>query len=70
VSITAQAGAYLHEAAAWWVAVHRHTLQALWTAGQRGDGLRRLAVCILVDLAVALVGLFVVGMIVSPVLGI
>lgn len=70
VSITAQAGAYLHEAAAWWVAVHRHTLQALWAAGQRGDGLRRLAVCILVDLAVALVGLFVVGMIVSPVLGI
>ena len=49
---------------------HRHTLRALWTAGHRGDGVRQLAVCVLVDLAVAVVGLFVVAMIVSPVLGI
>jgi hypothetical protein len=68
--VTAQARAYLSQAGAWWAALHRHMLRALWTSGHRGEGARRLAVCAVVDLAVALVGLFVVGMIVSPVLGI
>ena len=45
-------------------------LRALWTSGHRGEGARRLAVCVVVDLAVAVVGLFIVAMIVSPVLGI
>ena len=68
--VTVQARAYLAQAGAWWAALHRHMLRALWTSGHRGEGARRLAVCVIVDLAVALVGLFVVGMIVSPVLGI
>jgi hypothetical protein len=45
-------------------------LQALWSAGHRGNAARALAVCVAVDVVVALVGLFVVAMIVSPVLGI
>jgi len=69
-SVAAEGWAYLVRAAAWWVAFHRQTIAALWRAGHRGDGVRRMAVCILLDLVVALVGLFVVGMIVSPVLGI
>jgi hypothetical protein len=62
--------AYLAQAVAWWLAMHRHTLSALWAAGHRRDGARYLAVCAAVDFVVALVGLFVVAMIVSPVLGI
>jgi hypothetical protein len=58
------------QAAAWWVALHRATMHALWTAGQRRDGARHLAVCAAVDLVAVLVGLFVVAMIVAPVLGI
>jgi hypothetical protein len=45
-------------------------MRSLWTSGHRGDGARRLAACVAVDLGLALVALFVVGMIVSPVLGI
>jgi hypothetical protein len=58
------------QASSWWAAFHRHTILALWTAGHRGQGLRHLALCVLLDVMVALVGLFVVGMIVSPILGI
>ena len=68
--ISAQAWAYLMQASSWWAAFHRHTILALWTAGHRGQGLRHLALCVLLDVMVALVGLFVVGMIVSPILGI
>jgi hypothetical protein len=50
--------------------MHRHTLLALWTSGHRRDGARQLAVCAAVDFVAALVGLFVVAMIVAPVLGI
>jgi hypothetical protein len=70
VAVSAQAKAYVAQAAAWWVALHGATLHALWTAGQRGNGARHLVVCAAVDLVVALVGLFVVAMIVAPVLGI
>ena len=45
-------------------------MRSLWTSGHRSEGARRLAVCVAVDLLLALVALFVVGMIVSPVLGI
>jgi hypothetical protein len=62
--------AYLGQAAAWWVALHRATLRALWTAGHRGEGARHLVMCAGLDFVVALVGLFVVAMIVAPVLGI
>jgi hypothetical protein len=68
--VGAQARAYLGQAVAWWAALHRATLHALWTSGQRREGARHLALCAAVDLVGALVGLFVVAMIVAPVLGI
>jgi hypothetical protein len=68
--VTAQARAHLAEAGVWWAALHRQMMRSLWTSGHRGEGARRLAACLAVDLALALVALFVVGMIVSPVLGI
>ena len=46
------------------------TMHALWTSGQRREGARHLALCAAVDFVTALVGLFVVAMIVAPVLGI
>jgi hypothetical protein len=70
VPVRAQAWAYLVEAFAWLVAFHRRTARALWTPGRRGGGFASLAVCALVDGVVAVIGLFVVAMIVSPVLGI
>jgi hypothetical protein len=69
-AVTAQMMAYLAQAVAWWTARHRAMLRALWRSGQRSDGLRRLAVCALIDMGAALVGLFVVAMMVAPVLGI
>jgi hypothetical protein len=69
-AVGAQVKMFVAQAAAWWVALHRATLHALWTPGHRGDGARHLAVCAGLDFAVALVGLFVVAMIVAPVLGI
>jgi hypothetical protein len=68
--VAAQGWAYVVQAVAWLVAIHRHAAITLWTSGHRADGLRRLALCGAVDLVVAVVGLFVVAMIVSPVLGI
>jgi hypothetical protein len=68
--VGAQAGAYLRQAVAWWVALHRATMHALWASGQRREGARHLALCAAVDFVAALVGLFVVAMIVAPVLGI
>jgi hypothetical protein len=44
--------------------------RAIRTRGRRGLGLRRLAFCILLDVAVAAMALFLYGMIVSPFLGI
>ncbi len=69
-AVRVQAKAYVAQGAAWWVALHRATLHALWTTGQRGNGARHLAACVVVDFVVGLVGLFVVAMIVAPVLGI
>jgi hypothetical protein len=69
-AVGAQARAYVGQAAAWWLALHRATLHALWTSGHRGDGARHLAMCAALDFVVALVGLFVVAMIVAPILGI
>jgi hypothetical protein len=68
--VTVQARAHLAEAGVWWAALHRQMMRSLLTAGHRGVGARRLAACVAVDLALALAALFVVGMIVSPVLGI
>jgi hypothetical protein len=61
---------YVVQAVAWWVALHRATLHALSTTGHRREGTRHLAICAGLDFVVALVGLFVVAMIVAPVLGI
>ena len=68
--MSTQARAHLAEAGVWWAALHREMMRSLWTSGHRIEGARRLAVCAAVDLVLALVALFVVGMIVSPVLGI
>jgi hypothetical protein len=68
--VSGQARAYLRQAIAWWVALHRATMHALWTSGQRREGARHLVLCAAVDVVAALVGLFVVAMIVAPVLGI
>jgi hypothetical protein len=57
-------------AARWWLATHREMVGLLWRSGHRRNGVRRLAWCALVDLATALVGLFVVAMVAAPVLGI
>jgi hypothetical protein len=69
-AVGAQARTYVAQGAAWWAALHRATLRALWAPGHRRDGARHLALCAVVDFVVALVGLFVVAMIVAPVLGI
>ncbi len=58
------------EAVAWWVLLHRRMLRALATTGRRRRGVRRLGVCVIVDLAVMSAALFLVAMIVSPFLGI
>ncbi len=68
--VSVQARAHLAEAGVWWAALHRQMMRSLWTSGHRSEGARRLAICVGVDLVLALVALFVVGMIVSPVLGI
>jgi hypothetical protein len=70
IGVGAQARAYLGQAVAWWVALHAATMHALWTSGQRREGARHLVLCAAVDFVAALVGLFVVAMIVAPVLGI
>jgi hypothetical protein len=62
--------AQVRRAAAWWLATHRDMLSLLWRSGHRRNGVRRLAWCAVVDFAMALVGLFVVAMVVAPVLGI
>jgi DNA-binding helix-hairpin-helix protein with protein kinase domain len=68
--VAAQARAHVAQAAVWWMAMHRHMVWGLWTSGHRRDGARHLAVCAAVDFVMALVGLFVVGLIVAPILGI
>jgi hypothetical protein len=70
VPVSRQARIYLAQAFAWWVALHRQTSHTLVAPGHRRDGIRRLAICVLVDLLVLLFGLFAVGMMVSPILGI
>ena len=62
--------AHLKRGLEWWTALHRQTVRALVGAGNRADGVRSLAFCALIDLLFAVVGLFLVAMLVSPVLGI
>jgi hypothetical protein len=69
-AVSTQARAHLAEASAWWASLHRQMMRSLWTSGHRSEGARRLAACVAVDLVLALIALFVVGMVVSPVLGI
>jgi hypothetical protein len=69
-SVGAQGWAFLVLAVSWWLAFHRQGVLSLWTPGRRADGVRHLALCAAMDIVAALVGLFVVAMIVSPVLGI
>jgi hypothetical protein len=62
--------AHLRRGLGWWTALHGETLRALVGAGNRADGLRSLAFCALLDILFAVVGLFLVAMLVAPVLGI
>jgi hypothetical protein len=69
ISVSRQAGVYLAQAVAWWLALHRRTGRDLWTSGRRGSGARRVLACVAVDLLVLFIGLFLVAMIVAPILG-
>jgi hypothetical protein len=62
--------AHLRRGLAWWAMLHRQTARALIVAGSRVDGARSLLLCAAVDVLFAVVGLFLVAMLVSPVLGI
>lgn len=69
-SVARQLSEQLVAASRWWLVLHRRMARAIRTRGRRGLGLRRLAFCILLDVAVAAMALFLYGMIVSPFLGI
>jgi hypothetical protein len=62
--------AHLRRGLAWWAALHRETVRALVGAGSRVHGVRSLLLCAAVDILFAVVGLFLVAMLVAPVLGI
>jgi hypothetical protein len=62
--------AHLRRGVAWWAGLHGEMVRALLVAGNRVDGLRSLAFCAVIDVLVAVVGLFLVAMLVAPVLGI
>ncbi|HUJ65670.1 MAG TPA: hypothetical protein VLX59_09050 [Acidimicrobiales bacterium] len=64
------AWAHARRGLAWWVALHRETFRALIVTGGRAYGVRSLLLCALVDFLLAVVGLFLVAMLVAPVLGI
>jgi len=55
---------------AWWLVLHRETFRALIVTGGRAYGMRSLLFCALVDFLFAVIGLFLVAMLVAPVLGI
>jgi hypothetical protein len=52
-----------------WAAAHRAAARQVRSAGRRARGARRLAGMVVLDMAAACVGLFVVGMVVSPWIG-
>jgi hypothetical protein len=62
--------AHFRRGLGWWAALHRQMVRELVAAGNRTDGLRSLAFCAVIDVLFAVVGLFFVAMLVSPVLGI
>jgi len=62
-------GQFLRRVGRAWVGAHRLAFGLLRSRGRRGDGLRRLARALVVDLAGACLVLFLVGMIVSPWIG-
>ncbi|MCU4183980.1 hypothetical protein K6U06_06385 [Acidiferrimicrobium sp. IK] len=68
--LPAQAKVALRQAFAAWKSLHAWAGAALSTPGRRGAGVRRAAVCAVVDFVVACVGLLLFAMIVSPFLGI
>ncbi len=62
--------AHFRRGVGWWAALHGETVRTLVGAGHRAEGLRSLAFCALIDVLFAVVGLFLVAMLVAPVLGI
>ncbi|MGH9056630.1 MAG: hypothetical protein ACRDYY_12335, partial [Acidimicrobiales bacterium] len=65
-----QLRAGVHQALAWWLSGHRHTLRSMWGPGRRASSVPRHAAYLVVDVLSVLCGLFLVAMIVSPFLGI
>jgi hypothetical protein len=65
-----QVRAYLRAFLAWLVETHTRAASLLLRPGQRQDGLRAAAFCSVVDLVLFVIGLFLVGMIVAPIIGI
>jgi hypothetical protein len=65
-----QVRAYLRAFLAWWAEAHTRAASLLLRRGQRRDGLRAAAFCSVVDLVLFVIGLFLVGMIVAPIIGI
>jgi hypothetical protein len=68
--ILRQVPGYLRAFLAWWLDVHHRAVSLLLTAGQRGEGVQAAAFCAGVDLVLAVIGLFLVGMIVAPIIGV
>lgn len=68
-SIWPELAAFLAQVLGWYVRLHRQTARALLSKGQRRDGTKSLAKCAVVDVAVAVLGGFMVAMAVAPLLG-
>lgn len=69
VAVWPELAAGIGRAARWWLGIHRDVLKSLPTAGRRAAGFRLLAWCALVDLAAAVVGGFVLAIVIAPILG-
>jgi hypothetical protein len=65
-----QVPTFLRRFLAWWLGEHYHAASLLIKAGHRGDGLRAAGFCAAMDLVLAVIGLFLVGMIVAPIIGV
>ena len=61
---------YLKRGASWWLAAHRAAWRLVRAPRRRRLGFRRLALCALMDVVLAVFSLFGVAMLVSPWLGI
>ncbi|MBV9661168.1 MAG: hypothetical protein JO337_08430 [Acidimicrobiales bacterium] len=68
-SVWSEVRAGASRSAGWWLEVHGRMVTSSMSASRRAEGVRLAVFCGLLDLALLLVGLFVVAMVVSPVIG-